>query len=247
MTLEWLRRHDPVLDRHLRTYLFVDADILEVEEAGRARRRAPTTRPAAASASAACATTARTPCEPPDAGQGADHRRRPGPQIDAEATRSLTHFLAGRKLVDFSGPHGWEHSAVDLGRVAAARRRARSHGVVAGPPPGAAADRAAHAVHAVAWPSSTPPTGAPTDLDLDAVIAAARPAAMAEDGSLFHGYAAGRHRGHRSSSRPHPTGRRSPTTTPTTRSHVAKAVAILRAADVGGPTPSPSAPAATRA
>ena len=33
MTLEWLRRHDPVLDRHLRTYLFVDADILEVEEA----------------------------------------------------------------------------------------------------------------------------------------------------------------------------------------------------------------------
>lgn len=33
MTLEWLRRHDPVLDRHLRTYLFVGADILEVEEA----------------------------------------------------------------------------------------------------------------------------------------------------------------------------------------------------------------------
>lgn len=33
MTLEWLRRHDAVLDRHLRTYLFVEADILEVEEA----------------------------------------------------------------------------------------------------------------------------------------------------------------------------------------------------------------------
>jgi ferritin-like protein len=32
MTLEWLRRHDPVLDRHLRTYLFVEADILQVEE-----------------------------------------------------------------------------------------------------------------------------------------------------------------------------------------------------------------------
>jgi ferritin-like protein len=32
MTLEWLRRNDPVLDRHLRTYLFVDADILDVEE-----------------------------------------------------------------------------------------------------------------------------------------------------------------------------------------------------------------------
>src|SRR3954447_15463175 len=31
MTLEWLRRHDPVLDRHMRTYLFTDAPITEVE------------------------------------------------------------------------------------------------------------------------------------------------------------------------------------------------------------------------
>ena len=31
MTLEWLRRHDPVLDRHLRTYLFTDSDILAIE------------------------------------------------------------------------------------------------------------------------------------------------------------------------------------------------------------------------
>src|SRR4029077_3028762 len=31
MTLEWLRRHDAVLDRHLRTYLFTSGSILEVE------------------------------------------------------------------------------------------------------------------------------------------------------------------------------------------------------------------------
>ena len=31
MTLEWLRRRDPVLDRHLRTYLFTEAPITEVE------------------------------------------------------------------------------------------------------------------------------------------------------------------------------------------------------------------------
>lgn len=31
MTLEWLRRHDPVLDRHLRTYLFSENPILEIE------------------------------------------------------------------------------------------------------------------------------------------------------------------------------------------------------------------------
>lgn len=32
MTIEWLRRHDPVLDRHLRTYLFTTASITEVEQ-----------------------------------------------------------------------------------------------------------------------------------------------------------------------------------------------------------------------
>ncbi|HLI74780.1 MAG TPA: ferritin-like domain-containing protein [Acidimicrobiales bacterium] len=31
MTLEWLRRHDPVLDEHLRTYLFTSAPVTEVE------------------------------------------------------------------------------------------------------------------------------------------------------------------------------------------------------------------------
>ena len=31
MTLEWLRRHDPKLDEHLRTYLFTDRRILDVE------------------------------------------------------------------------------------------------------------------------------------------------------------------------------------------------------------------------
>ena len=31
MTLEWLRRHDPVLDRHLRTYLFTSEPVTEVE------------------------------------------------------------------------------------------------------------------------------------------------------------------------------------------------------------------------
>jgi uncharacterized protein len=31
MTLEWLRRRDPALDRHLRTYLFTTGSILERE------------------------------------------------------------------------------------------------------------------------------------------------------------------------------------------------------------------------
>jgi uncharacterized linocin/CFP29 family protein len=37
--------------------------------------------------------------------------------IDAEAKSRITTFLAARKLVDFEGPHGWGHSANNLGRV----------------------------------------------------------------------------------------------------------------------------------
>lgn len=33
MTIEWLRRHDPVFDRQLRTYLFTEGPILEIEDA----------------------------------------------------------------------------------------------------------------------------------------------------------------------------------------------------------------------
>ena len=33
MMLEWLRRHDPKLDEHLRTYLFTNKSVLEIEAA----------------------------------------------------------------------------------------------------------------------------------------------------------------------------------------------------------------------
>ena len=36
MTLEWLRRHDPVLDKHLRTYLFTTTPVTEIEAAAEA-------------------------------------------------------------------------------------------------------------------------------------------------------------------------------------------------------------------
>src|SRR5450755_78317 len=37
--------------------------------------------------------------------------------LDDEARERLTSALAARKLVDFAGPHGWEHSARNLGRT----------------------------------------------------------------------------------------------------------------------------------
>ncbi len=37
--------------------------------------------------------------------------------LDTEARERLSPALAARKLIDFSGPHGWEHSATNLGRT----------------------------------------------------------------------------------------------------------------------------------
>ena len=39
--------------------------------------------------------------------------------LDEEARQRLSAALAARKLVDFSGPQGWEHSATNLGRTSA--------------------------------------------------------------------------------------------------------------------------------
>jgi uncharacterized linocin/CFP29 family protein len=39
-------------------------------------------------------------------------------ELDEEARERLAPALAARKLVDFSGPHGWGYSATNLGRVA---------------------------------------------------------------------------------------------------------------------------------
>jgi uncharacterized linocin/CFP29 family protein len=38
-------------------------------------------------------------------------------QLDEEVRQRIVPSLAARKLVDFSGPHGWTHSAANLGRV----------------------------------------------------------------------------------------------------------------------------------
>jgi len=152
-------------------------------------------------------------------------------QIDEEATRSVTLVLAARGLVDFSGPLGWDFSAVDLGRVdplpdgapvgvEAAVRRVRPLVELRSPftlerSELAAAERGA------------------TDLDLDAVIAAARAAGLAEDRLVFHGYPGGGVAGVVPSS-PHAAVSISDDYSRYPE-HVASAVALLRAADIAGP------------
>jgi uncharacterized linocin/CFP29 family protein len=45
--------------------------------------------------------------------------------IDDEAKQTLKMNLAARRLVDFSGPHGWETSSINLGRVDQTERQLR--------------------------------------------------------------------------------------------------------------------------
>jgi uncharacterized linocin/CFP29 family protein len=110
-------------------------------------------------------------------------------QIDEEARRVLRLHLAGRKVVDFSGPHGWELGSVNTGRL--------KH-MEAGPLTGVS-----HAVRDVLplievrspivlaiLELDYAERGA-TDLDLDPVIATAERVARAEDEAVFHGFAPG--------------------------------------------------------
>jgi uncharacterized linocin/CFP29 family protein len=106
--------------------------------------------------------------------------------IEEEASRTLRHFLAARKLVDFSGPHGWGHSAETLGRVDAL-----------GASPTDGVDAAIRRLQPLAelrtpFELSRRELGAidrgSRDYDLQAVIDAAQRAATAEDTAVFHGY-----------------------------------------------------------
>jgi len=108
--------------------------------------------------------------------------------IDDEARERLQPALAARKLVDFSGPHGWEYSATGLGRTKPVG------------PPGVdgvlAEQRRALEVVELRAPFSLSRAelrdadrGA-DDVDLEPLDRAALAIATAENGAVFHGYAA---------------------------------------------------------
>jgi uncharacterized linocin/CFP29 family protein len=106
--------------------------------------------------------------------------------IDEEARERLTPALAARKLVDFDGPHGWEHSATNLGRV-----RALGDGPVEGV---AGAQRQVLAVVELRAPFALSQDelrdadrGA-EDIDLAPLDEAARRIATAENRAVFHGW-----------------------------------------------------------
>lgn len=108
-------------------------------------------------------------------------------EIDDEARKTLKRLLAGRKLFDLEGPHGWEYAAVNLGRV-----EALAHAPVTGT---RVRRRVVQPLIEVRTPFAlgrdqleAAARGAP-DIDLEPVTEAARKAAMLEDEVLFNGYA----------------------------------------------------------
>jgi len=108
-------------------------------------------------------------------------------QIDDEATRVLQINLAGRKLVDFDGPHGWQYAAVNTGRLTL--RTDSGLGVPWG-------IREVAPLIEVRMPFELPIMELDTAsrgavLDLPAVISAAEKTAHAEDSAIFNGFKAG--------------------------------------------------------
>lgn len=107
-------------------------------------------------------------------------------EVDAEAERTLRHLLAGRPLVGFTGPLGWQHNAHPLGRA---------HTLTPAPAENVrAARRLVQPLVEMRTTFEVPfeeieaiDRGAP-DPDLSAVVEAARRAALAEDQTVFHGY-----------------------------------------------------------
>lgn len=108
--------------------------------------------------------------------------------LDSEARERLTPALAARKLVDFAGPHGWEHSATNLGRT---------EQIADAPGEGMAARRRLvlglvelRARFSIARSELEDTDRGAEDVDLDALDQAAQRIAGAENAAVFHGWSA---------------------------------------------------------
>jgi len=106
--------------------------------------------------------------------------------LDEEARRRLAPALAARRLVDFSGPHGWSHSARNLGRTSALGS-APSEGV-AGLQRRVLALVESRADFTVARDELRDADRGAADADLTDLDRAAHSIAIAENVAVFHGW-----------------------------------------------------------
>lgn len=151
-------------------------------------------------------------------------------EIAEEAERTLRHFLSARPLVDVEGPHGWDHAARTTGRVdrlgsladGVEGRRRRVQPLVE-----------LRRTFTLPLEELDAVDRGAADPDLQAVTDAAREAALAEDTVLFYGWEEAGVAGMVDSSPHQPVAitddyEEYP-------GHVARGVAALRRAGIGGP------------
>jgi uncharacterized linocin/CFP29 family protein len=153
-------------------------------------------------------------------------------QIDEEARDGLVPALGGRKLVDFKGPLGWDHSATDLGRVTASTE---------GPNQGVnMRTRRVLPVTELRAPFTISRSelealdrGA-VDTDFDSLNGASRCMAIAENAAIFHGLGEAGMEGiaGASSHEPIPLGDNGFNDYP---EHIAKAIEVILSSGVEGP------------
>jgi uncharacterized linocin/CFP29 family protein len=106
--------------------------------------------------------------------------------LDREARERLSAALGARKLVEFSGPHGWEYSATNLGRSAP---------IASAPTEGVVARQRrvlplieVRADFELAREELRDADRGAEDTDLEALDAAAHRIALAENVAVFHGW-----------------------------------------------------------
>ena len=151
--------------------------------------------------------------------------------LDDEARSRLTAALAARKVVDFAGPSGWEHSATNLGR---------SKKVDPGPLEGVTARQRKvlplvelRADFAIRRDELRDHSRGRTDVDLGELDEAAHKIAVAENTAVFHGWGDVGVTGIAEAS-PHPAQTLGAEAESYPRS-VAAAVEVLLQAGIGGP------------
>ena len=171
MLMDWLRKHDSVLDAELVARGATKAGKdhkagTEKHEAGAASSQVPISH-----------------LRRHDAPFGGDVWKR----IDDEAAEALGTYRSARKLVEVEGPHGWEKSSISLGRVRAARAESlNTEGLEL-------QQRRVQPLLELRVPFAVPRAeleaierGA-EDPDLDALVDACRRIARAEDRVVFYG------------------------------------------------------------
>lgn len=109
--------------------------------------------------------------------------------IEDEARDALKTYLAARKFADFSGPHGWSHAAVNLGR---AEDLAFEHEASGGLTIESRVRKVAPLIELrvpfeLSLSELDDVERGASDIELDAVVHAARALARAEDRAVFYG------------------------------------------------------------